>query len=45
MGEAGKEPVGSYYIVLDVISDDANINDLQVFKLSRQLICDIYQGM
>jgi hypothetical protein len=45
MGEAGKEPVGTYYIVLNMKSDDANMNDLQFFKISRQLICDIYQGM
>jgi hypothetical protein len=45
MREAGKEPVEKYDIVLNVKSEDGNMNDLQAFKLSRQLICYIYQGM
>jgi hypothetical protein len=30
---------------LNVKSEYTNMNDLQAFKLSRQLNCDIYQGM
>jgi hypothetical protein len=36
-GGGWKETVEKYCIVMNMRSEDANMNDLQVFKLSRQL--------
>jgi hypothetical protein len=45
MTEGGEEPVEKYYIVLNVKCEDANMNEMQAFKLSRQLICDVYRNV